>query len=36
MVSLFPFLDFCQQIRVDFVLKFFVIVNKYLLIFYSN
>ena len=26
-VSLFPFLDFCQQIRVDFVFKFFVLVH---------
>ena len=27
---------FCQQIRVDLVFKWFVLVHKYLLIFYSN
>ena len=33
MVCLFPFLDFCQQIRVDFMFKLLVVVHKYLLIF---
>ena len=27
MVCLFPFLDFCQQIRADLVFKFFVLVH---------